>query len=122
MILNRLALAVVCLASILLPLRAHAHAHLDHSSPATGSVLATAPKEVAIWFTEALEPKFSTIEVHDAAGAAMQVGPATLAPDNTAELLVTLKSLPPGTYKVIWRVLSVDTHRTQGEFDFKVGP
>ncbi len=88
----------------------------------TGSVLAAAPKEVAIWFTEALEPKFSTIEVRDAAGAAMQAGPATLAADNTALLQVTLKPLPPGTYKVMWRVLSVDTHRTQGEFDFKVGP
>ena len=30
------------------------------------------------------------------------------------QLRVPLKALPPGTYKVIWRVLSVDTHRTQG--------
>ncbi|MSP32816.1 MAG: hypothetical protein EXR03_08360 [Pseudolabrys sp.] len=27
-----------------------------------------------------------------------------------------------GTYKVIWRVLSVDTHRSQGNFTFRVGP
>ena len=32
------------------------------------------------------------------------------------------KPLSPGTYKVIWRVLSVDTHRTQGNFSFRVGP
>ena len=38
------------------------------------------------------------------------------------ELRVPLKALPPGTYKVIWRVLSVDTHRTQGSFTFRVGP
>lgn len=122
MIVKRLALVGACLALIMLSPRAYAHAHLDHASPAPGSVLAAAPKEVAIWFTEALEPKFSTIEVRDAAGAAMQAGPATLAADNTALLQVTLKPLPPGTYKVMWRVLSVDTHRTQGEFDFKVGP
>ena len=33
-----------------------------------------------------------------------------------------IPDLPPGTYKVIWRVLSVDTHRTQGDFTFRVGP
>ena len=37
-------------------------------------------------------------------------------------LRVPLKPLDPGSYKVIWRVLSVDTHRSNGEFSFKVGP
>jgi len=37
-------------------------------------------------------------------------------------LRVALKPLPAGTYKVIWRVLSVDTHRTNGSFTFRVGP
>ena len=37
------------------------------------------------------------------------------------ELRVPLKTLPPGTYTVRWRVLSVDTHRTQGSFSFSVG-
>ena len=33
-----------------------------------------------------------------------------------------IPDLPPGTYKVIWRVLSVDTNRTEGDFTFRVGP
>jgi copper resistance protein C len=106
----------------LLPVAVLAHAHLDHASPAVGSTVAQPPKEVSLWFTEALEAKFSTIEVRDAQGRPMQAGPATLARDNTAQLRVPLKPLPPGTYKVIWRVLSVDTHRTQGDFTFRVGP
>jgi methionine-rich copper-binding protein CopC len=122
MTLNRLTFAAVCVTSLLLPAYADAHAHLDHAAPAVGSTVQAAPKQVAIWFTEALEPKFSTIEVHDSKGAAMQAGPATLAPDNTAELRVPLKPLTAGTYKVIWHVLSVDTHRTQGDFTFRVGP
>jgi hypothetical protein len=101
--------------------RAHAHAMLDHASPAVGSTVA-APKAVTLWFTEKLEPAFSTIEVHNAQGAAVQAGKATLDPANPAELHVPLKALAPGTYKVIWRVLSVDTHRTQGDFTFRVGP
>jgi len=99
-----------------------AHAHLDHASPTVGSTVAQPPKEVSLWFTEALEAKFSTVEVRDAQGRLVQAGPATLASDNTAQLRVPLKALSPGTYKVIWRVLSVDTHRTQGDFTFRVGP
>jgi copper resistance protein C len=29
--------------------------------------------------------------------------------------------LSPGTYKVHWQALSVDTHKTQGSFSFHVG-
>jgi hypothetical protein len=106
----------------LLPVAAFAHAHLDHANPAVGSTVTQPPTEVSLWFTEALEPKFSAIEVRDTQGRPVQAGPATLARDNTAQLRVPLKALPPGTYKVIWRVLSVDTHRTQGDFTFRVGP
>ena len=114
--------AALCVAAMLAPLPALAHAHLDHAMPAPNSVQAQAPKEVAIWFTEALEVKFSTIVVQDAKGAAVTAGPTALAADNTAQLKVPLKALPPGTYKVLWQVLSVDTHRSKGEFSFKVGP
>ena len=99
---------------------AQAHAHLDHASPAVDSKVTTAPKQVEIWFTEALEPKFSRIVVRDANGAAMQIGAATLAPGSTTALRVAVKPLPPGRYRVLWRVLSVDTHRSFGEFDFRV--
>jgi hypothetical protein len=108
-------------ALLLSPLPASAHAHLDHASPAAGSTVTQAPKDVTIWFTEALESKFSGIDVRDAQGASVAGGVATLDSGNTAELRVPLKALPPGTYKVIWHVMSVDTHRTQGDFSFTVG-
>jgi methionine-rich copper-binding protein CopC len=99
---------------------AFAHAHLDHAAPTVGSTVAQPPKEVVLWFTEKLEPAFSSIEVRNEQGATVSTGKATVAGDRT-QLRVPLKSLPPGTYKVIWRVLSVDTHRTQGDFTFRVG-
>ena len=117
-----IAAAALCLAAALAPLPALAHAHLDRAMPAPTSVQATAPKEVVIWFTEALEAKFSTIEVRDGKGAVVTSGAAALVPGNTAQLRVPLKALTPGSYKVIWRVLSVDTHRSKGEFSFKVAP
>jgi len=122
MAMSRLIAMVLGVGLALAPIAALAHAHLDHANPAVGSTVAQSPKEVSLWFTEALEAKFSTIEVRDAQGRSVQAGPATLARDNTAQLRVPLKPLSPGTYKVIWRVLSVDTHRTQGDFTFRVGP
>ena len=80
-----------------------------------------APKEVVLWFTQKLEPAFSSIEVRNEQGASVTTGKATVIGDRT-QMRVPLKALPKGTYKVLWRVLSVDTHRTQGDFSFHVGP
>jgi hypothetical protein len=104
------------------PATAFAHAHLDHATPAVGSTVAQAPKEVVMWFTESLEAAFSTAEVRDAQGKPVQAGKARFDKANPAQMRVPLQALKPGTYKVFWRVLSVDTHRTQGDFSFRVGP
>jgi len=52
----------------------------------------------------------------------MQSGAAQGVAGNTAQLRVGVKPLTAGTYTVKWKVLSVDTHRTQGSFSFTVGP
>lgn len=111
----------IVLAALLVPAAAHAHAFLDHASPKVGSTVATAPHELLLWFTEKLEPAFSTVEVRNAQGTVVS-GKAQAAGGDATELRVPLKALPPGTYSVSWRVLSVDTHRTQGSFSFRVGP
>jgi methionine-rich copper-binding protein CopC len=109
--------------AILLPATpAFAHAMLDHASPLVGSTVATAPRELVLWFTEKLEPAFSTVEVRNAQGVTVQNGKAQLDRNDGTQLRVPLKVLPGGTYQVIWRVLSVDTHRTEGSFTFRVGP
>ena len=38
-----------------------------------------------------------------------------------AEGYYRLLNLPPGTYTVSWRVVSVDTHPTEGRFQFSIG-
>ena len=100
---------------------ASAHAALDHAVPRVGSTVTQAPKEVVLWFTERLEPTFSSIEVRNEQGAPVTTGKAAVSGDRT-QLRVSLKKLPAGTYKVIWHVLSIDTHRTEGSFTFRVGP
>ena len=71
---------------------AHAHAFLDHASPLVGSSVASAPREVSLTFTQ-----------------------------NRNTMHVVLKAAGPGTYHVRWQALSVDTHKTEGSFTFRLG-
>ena len=100
---------------------ARAHAFLDHASPAVGSSLPTAPSGVTMWFTQELEPAFTTAMVSDQSGNRVDAGPARVDASDPTELRVPLKQLPPGTYTVSWHALSVDTHTTTGHFTFTVG-
>ena len=97
---------------------AQAHAFLDHASPLVGSTVATAPREVTLSFTQKLEPAFSSIEVTGPNGARADQGKAQV---SGSTMRVSLKAAGPGTYRVRWRALSVDTHTTQGSFTFRVG-
>ena len=97
---------------------AYAHAMLDHSEPRVGNTVATAPRELKLWFTQKLEQAFSTVEVIDGSGQRVDSGKPRV---NGNEIAVSLRTLAPGTYRVNWRVLSVDTHTTDGNFSFTVG-
>jgi methionine-rich copper-binding protein CopC len=100
---------------------AQAHAFLDRADPRVGGSVAAAPREVALWFTQNLEPSFSGAEVTNSAGARVDQGRARIDGSDRSVMHVGLKPLPPGTYKVRWRVLSVDTHTTESSFTFRVG-
>jgi copper resistance protein C len=100
---------------------ARAHAFLDHANPAVGSTLRQPPAVVSLWFTQELEPAFSTLSIVDQSGQRVDGGDAQVDARDQTLLHASLKLLPPGTYKVIWRVVSVDTHTTEGTFTFRVG-
>jgi copper resistance protein C len=97
---------------------ATAHAFLDHAEPRVGNKVATAPREVTLWFTQNLEAAFSTITVTNAAGQRVDTGKPRV---SGTQMSVSLRSGGAGTYHVTWRVLSVDTHTTDGNFTFQVG-
>jgi methionine-rich copper-binding protein CopC len=94
---------------------AHAHAFLDHASPAVGSTVAS-PSAVTLYFTEQLEPKFSGAEVHSTGGGRVDHGASV----SRNVMRLSVGRLAPGSYSVTWHVLSVDTHKTQGSFSFTV--
>ena len=96
---------------------AQAHAMLEHASPGAGAALAQPPKAVVLEYTEALEPDFSSVIVNDAGGHDVTAAPSSA---SGSTMRVPLKPLAPGTYRVIWHAVSVDTHRTEGAFSFQV--
>jgi copper resistance protein C len=96
---------------------AHAHAYLDHANPRVGSTVRTSPRQVTLSFSQKLEPSFSSAQVTDASGARVDQGARV----SGMQINVSVKPLPPGTYRVHWKVLSVDTHTTEGNFTFRVG-
>jgi methionine-rich copper-binding protein CopC len=96
-----------------------AHAMLESASPPVGGTVES-PAKISITFSEGIEPKFSGVAV-SGPGGAVPVGRPSVAPGDNKVLVVKLgKKLAPGTYTVKWHAVSVDTHHTQGDFDFTV--
>jgi methionine-rich copper-binding protein CopC len=100
--------------------RLEAHAFLKDANPGVGSTIETSPSEVRIRFTENIEPAVSSIQVFDASGKEVDKHDLHLDGSDHALLHISLPQLGVGTYKVVWRVVSVDTHVTNGNFTFRV--
>ena len=101
---------------------AGAHAVLDQSVPAARSTVHASPKEVTLKFTQRLEPAFSRVHVLDGKGKQVDSGDSRVDAADPTSLRVSLPALSAGRYRVSWRVLSIDTHATKGEFTFDVAP
>jgi hypothetical protein len=99
---------------------AFAHAFLERASPPVGSEVEAPPRQLALTFTEGVEPAFSTIELHDAGGTVVPIGKPHTSPGNNRQLVIELPKLSSGNYTVIWHATSVDTHKTEGRFRFTV--
>jgi hypothetical protein len=99
-------------------IEANAHAFLDHADPRVGSAVAAAPRQVTLWFTQNLEPAFSKVTVTDSSGQRVDAGKPSI---SGTVMRVPLRGIKAGTYRVSWHALSVDTHKTEGSFTFRVG-
>jgi copper transport protein len=101
---------------------ASAHAYLQSSTPAQGSLLKTAPVQVSLHFSEQVGTALDQISVLNSDGANVAKG-ALVHPFNlSTDLAVQLEpGLSDGTYLVVWRVVADDSHPTAGSFSFSVG-
>ena len=96
------------------------HSGLQRAEPPVESTLRRPPTEVKLYFSERLVPAYSTVRVEDGQGMRVDRDDSRVDRSNPLLLRVTLPPLAPGTYTVIWRVLSVDSHITEGRYTFRV--
>jgi methionine-rich copper-binding protein CopC len=99
---------------------AAAHAMLQRAEPRVESKLKRAPDEVKLYFSERLEPAYSSVRVLNDQGVQVDRRDSRVDRANPTLLRATLPPLPPGTYKVQWRVLSIDADVTEGQFTFRI--
>jgi copper transport protein len=99
---------------------ASAHAALESSAPAANSVLEDAPTEVVLDFDEDVEIGLADVQVFDAGGVALEVGPPVAGDDGTV-VKASLPDMGDGLYAVIWKVTSADGHAVEGAFSFQIG-
>ena len=85
-----------------------------------GWTVSTAPSKVTIWFDGELEPAFSTITVYNSAKRQVDKHNSRVNGPDASVLEVDLPPLTAGSYRVYWRVLSKDTHVTEGDFTFTI--
>ena len=116
--------ALIAAALLLLPAgEALAHARLVKADPAVGSVLARPPARIWLRFNDVIRPGASGVKLTWPDRHSALLTPLTKDPHDPEAVITPITgALPPGSYKVEWRALSPDGHRTQGDFGFTLRP
>ncbi|SEC63596.1 copper resistance protein CopC [Terriglobus roseus] len=110
--------ALISLASVF-SIPAFAHSKPKIMEPAANSTV-EAPTELSVIFSEALDPKFSSLALTDEKGTVLSKAKTIADPANHMHLSLPLPKLAPGTYYVHWVSAAVDGHRMDGDYSFKV--
>ena len=95
-----------------------AHGLMQRATPMAGEALKQSPTAIVLEFSEALADG-SDIIVTDQKGRLVPAGTAVF---SAKTLKLKLPPLQPGIYRVRWHAVSVDTHKTQGSYPFRIMP
>lgn len=122
MSLKNLFTTTALLASLLGASSVLAHAHLKGSNPAADSSV-VAPNELRLMFSEGVEAAFTQVTISKD-GVPLEVKSLATEGADKKTLVVTPAATPlrAGEYKVEWHAVSVDTHKSEGSYSFKVSP
>ncbi|MFF8269852.1 copper resistance CopC/CopD family protein [Streptomyces sp. NPDC016562] len=124
-VLPRLALVLAALLATLFAAAAPATAHaaLTASDPKDGAVVATAPAQVTLSFSEQVALGDDSIRVLDPRGKRVDTGELRdMCSGHTVRYGTALHAgLPNGTYTVAWQAISADSHPIAGAFTFSIG-
>ena len=99
------------------------HLHLKRAEPGINDTVATAPKSIRLWFTEAPEGVGARITLSGPGGAMVALGKPAVESGDDAPLAAEVKGpMAPGTYQVAWRAMAKDGHTMGGTFHFVFRP
>lgn len=115
-------LGLVLTLTVAAPRAAWAHAHLVRSAPAANAHVATSPRMLQFWFSEAAEASMTTITVTGPNGSHASLGGVKADAGDPLLLVATIDTpLPAGKYTVTWRTVAKDDgHPSNGSFSFVV--
>jgi methionine-rich copper-binding protein CopC len=118
---NKYLFSVLLLASALvIPLPVFAHAIMVRSSPEQNAVLTEAPKQVDVWFNDKVGTEYKALAVIDSKGKRVDNQDLVQEIFDPSHLYATVQNLPPDTYTVRYRVVSLDTHIVTGKYQFTI--
>jgi methionine-rich copper-binding protein CopC len=90
-------------------------------TPAADATVSPAPKALTLSFSEGIEPNFSGIKITGPDNAPVKTGKLKLDPNNNTQVNLPIEAeLRAGKYSVSWHVVSVDGHKTKGQYSFTV--
>ena len=113
-----LRLSFVLAAVLAIASPALAHGLMQRATPMAGDALKLSPPAIVLEFSEALAAG-SDIIVTNQKGRLVPAGNAVF---SGKTLTLKLPPLEPGIYRVRWHAVSVDTHKTQGSYPFRIVP
>ncbi|MEI6708593.1 MAG: copper resistance CopC family protein [Methylococcales bacterium] len=104
----------------MLPSLSFAHAKMVRSSPEQDAVLTESPKQVDVWFDDKVGTEYKALAVIDSKGKRVDNKDLVQETFDSAHLYTTVPLLPPDTYTVRYRVVSIDTHIVTGKYQFTI--
>jgi len=120
MLLKKALTLTTLLGALLAATSALAHAHLQGQTPAADSTV-PAPPELVLEFSEGVEADFSQVILTKDNQPVLVKSLATTGDSKKTLVVTPAVPLTAGEYKVEWHVVSVDTHKSEGAYAFKVG-
>lgn len=105
-------------ASALLP-----HTHLEKSEPGKDSTVTVAPKELKLFFSEAVKPSVAGVRLLASDSSVVTLGALKVGEGKPAPIVAPVTgAIKPGSYRVMWRVTGDDGHPISGTYVFTVKP
>jgi copper transport protein len=114
--------ALLLFACVFWPAQAFAHLKLQASTPAQGDTVRTSLTEIRLVFTQAVEPRYTSLQLRDSNGNAIELGTlVAVGTGKTREFIYKLSHpVVVGAFVVQWKTAGEDGHVVDGSFDFVV--